>query len=156
WNASILMAQGPILRVLHRAEVALVLTFIWIPIALTSIRSERVGDRVCIACFSKEAGLTVAPTEGLDSPSWLENVGRAAVAIGSDAFYDRLLDLACRLIRHDKSMVVRYSRVSAPQCLLYRDYSEHIIQLWLSGYYRFDPFYDHWREHERRGITTLS
>jgi len=82
-------------------------------------------------------------------------VGRAAAAIGSSAFYDRLLDLACRLIRHDKSMVVRYSRVSAPQCLLYRDYPEHIVQLWLSGYYRFDPFYDHWREHERCGIATL-
>jgi DNA-binding CsgD family transcriptional regulator len=98
----------------------------------------------------------MAAIEGLGSPTWLENVGRAAAAIGSDAFYDRLLDLACRLIRHDKSMVVRYSRVSAPQCLLYRDYPEHIIELWLSGYYRFDPFYDYWREHERCGVTTLS
>ena len=71
-------------------------------------------------------------------------------------FYDRLLDLVCSLIHHDKSMVVRYSRVSAPQCLLYRDYPDEIIELWLSGYYRFDPFYDYWREHERCGVTTLN
>lgn len=98
----------------------------------------------------------MAGTERLGSPRWLEDVGRAAAAVGTDAFYDRLLDLICGLIRHDKSMVVRYSRVSAPQCLLYRDYPDHIIQLWLSGYYRFDPFYDYWREHERCGVSTLN
>ena len=42
-NTSILIAQGPVLRVLHKAEVAFVLTFIWIPIALTSIMAFNAG-----------------------------------------------------------------------------------------------------------------
>jgi ABC-type spermidine/putrescine transport system permease subunit II len=42
-NAPILVVQAPVLRVMHRAEVALVLTFIWIPIALTSIMAFNDG-----------------------------------------------------------------------------------------------------------------
>lgn len=91
----------------------------------------------------------------LGSPQWLEHIGRAAGAIGTDTFYERLLDVASALLAHDKSMVVRYSRFSAPQCLTYRSYPDHVIQLWLSGHYRFDPFYGYWREREECGVTTL-
>ena len=91
----------------------------------------------------------------LSDPAWLTSLGAAARAIGSDGFPAQLLRLFAGLIRHDMAMVVRYARFSAPDFLICEGLPNHIIELYRSGYYRFDPFYDYWQQRERGGVVSL-
>jgi DNA-binding CsgD family transcriptional regulator len=88
-------------------------------------------------------------------PGWYVALGSVARAIGSDEFPGRLLRLFASLIRHDMAMVVRYARFSAPDFLVCEGLPNHIVELYRSGYYRFDPFYDYWQKRERGGVVSL-
>jgi DNA-binding CsgD family transcriptional regulator len=89
------------------------------------------------------------------SAAWLERLGAVAAATGSDGFLLLLLGLFGALLRHDMSLVVRYARFAAPDFLVSERYPQHIIDLYRSGYYRFDPFYGYWQDHERCGVVSL-
>ena len=99
-----------------------------------------------------------ARKDGILTPggaAWLERLGDVAAAAGSDGFLLLLLGLFGALLRHDMSLVVRYARIAAPDFLFSERYPQHVIDLYRSGYYRFDPFYGYWQEHERCGVVSL-
>ena len=52
-------------------------------------------------------------------------------------------------------MIVRYARFAAPDFLIFEGIPNHIVELYRSGYYRFDPFYSYWQERERGGVVSL-
>ena len=60
------------------------------------------------------------------------------------------------LIRHDMSMVVRYSRFSAPDYLVCEGLAQHFIDIYSSSYYLLDPFYSYWQRRERGGVVTVA
>jgi DNA-binding CsgD family transcriptional regulator len=88
-------------------------------------------------------------------PAWLESLGEAARAIGSDELPARLMRLFGSLIRHDMAMVVRYARFSAPDFLVSDGAAAAMIESYREGWYRFDPFYGYWRRRERGGVVSL-
>jgi DNA-binding CsgD family transcriptional regulator len=83
----------------------------------------------------------------------LDLVGKAARAIGTDAFYRHLLHLLGHAIPHDMGMVMRYPRYAAPDFLHRERFPDRLAELYLTGFYRFDPFYRHWRERRRCGVV---
>lgn len=83
----------------------------------------------------------------------LELVGKTASAIGTDAFYRHLLHLLGHAIPHDMGMVMRYPRYAAPDFLYREKFPDRLAELYLTGFYRFDPFYRYWREHRRCGVV---
>ncbi|QEX24576.1 hypothetical protein FRZ61_45170 [Hypericibacter adhaerens] len=83
----------------------------------------------------------------------LDLVGKAAQAIGTDAFYRHLLHLLSDAIPHDMAMVLRYPRYAAPDFLYREKFPDRLADLYLTGFYRFDPFYRHWHEQRRCGVV---
>lgn len=92
---------------------------------------------------------------GLTERAWFEALGEAARAIGSDEFHARILHLYGSAIRHDMAMIVRYSRFSAPDFLICEGLPRHLVELYRSGYYRYDPFYGYWQSREHGGVVSL-
>lgn len=92
----------------------------------------------------------------LTSAAWYTLLADSARSIGSGKFHQYLLNIFAAAIRHDMALVVRYSRLGAPDFLVCEGgFQRHIIDLYLSGYYRFDPFYSHWRDKGRAGVVSL-
>jgi DNA-binding CsgD family transcriptional regulator len=87
-----------------------------------------------------------------DTPT-LDLVGKVARAIGSDGFYRQLLHLLGHAIPHDMGMVMRYPRYAAPDFLHREKFPDRLAELYLTGFYRFDPFYRYWREKRRCGVV---
>jgi DNA-binding CsgD family transcriptional regulator len=83
----------------------------------------------------------------------LDLVGKAARAIGTDAFYRHLLHLLGHAIPHDMAMVLRYPRYAAPDFLYRERFPSRLADLYLTAFYRFDPFYRHWHERRRCGVV---
>jgi len=92
-------------------------------------------------------------TSRMTDATMLELVGKAAGAIGTDSFYRHLLHLLGHAIPHDMGMVMRYPRYAAPDFLHREKFPDRLADLYLTGFYRFDPFYRHWREHRRCGVV---
>jgi DNA-binding CsgD family transcriptional regulator len=92
-------------------------------------------------------------SRGTDTKT-LDLVGKAARAIGTDAFYRHLLHLMGHAIPHDMGMVMRYPRYAAPDFLHREKFPDRLAELYLTGFYRFDPFYRHWRKHRRCGVVS--
>jgi DNA-binding CsgD family transcriptional regulator len=92
------------------------------------------------------------PPRSIDSHT-LDLVGKAARAIGTDGFYRQLLHLLGHAIPHDMAMVMRYPRYAAPDFLHRENFPDRLAELYLTGFYRFDPFYRHWREQRRCGVV---
>lgn len=82
-------------------------------------------------------------------------VGEAARAVGTERFYDALLAVYRRLVRHQLVTVVRYKRFSKPDFLFHRDYSDELANAYLDRFYELDPFHHYWRAHERPGVVAL-
>lgn len=91
----------------------------------------------------------------LGDAAWLERVGAAARAVGGEEFPARLLGVLGDIIAHDMAMIVRYSRFAPPDFLICEGIPRHILELYRSGYYRFDPFYSYWQDRELGGVVTL-
>lgn len=85
----------------------------------------------------------------------LTGLGEAARAIGKSGFYARLLDVMKHVAPWKVANVVRYSRFAAPHFLINVEGRPAMADLYLSGYYRFDPYYRHWREVGTGGVMTL-
>lgn len=92
----------------------------------------------------------------VDRASLLEMIGQTAGSIGSDGFYALLLDVFASAIPHDMAMVMRYPRFAAPDFLVSRGFSAELMDIYLKGFYRFDPFYRYWRNVGKCGVVPLS
>lgn len=85
-----------------------------------------------------------------------ETLAKAIAGTGSDDHVDRLIDLIAALVRHDRVTVVRYSVTERPEFLSFRNYSDDMVAKYLDTYYVYDPFYAHWRAHQRPGVVALN
>lgn len=87
------------------------------------------------------------PPRALNAPSHtterrlMQRLGAAAEAIGSRGFHARLLSVLDCVIRSDMRLVLRYSRHAKPDYLINEGLSQHAVDLYLSGFYAFDPAY---------------
>lgn len=76
-------------------------------------------------------------------------------AVGSAGHVARLVDFIAALVPHDLVTVVRYSVTERPEFVLHRNYSDEMIEKYLSIYYPHDPFYRQWRERQTPGVVRL-
>jgi DNA-binding CsgD family transcriptional regulator len=89
-------------------------------------------------------------------PRIVQALASAIDSIGADEHVDRLVDLIASLVVHDRVTVVRYSVTEKPEFISHRNYSDAMIARYLETYYRFDPFYAQWREHQKPGVVRLA
>jgi DNA-binding CsgD family transcriptional regulator len=76
----------------------------------------------------------------------LQRIGEAAAAIGTGAFHTSLLRILDCLIDADFKLVLRYSRHGKPVYLVNEGLPQSAVDLYLSGFYRFDPAQELWRK----------
>ena len=85
-----------------------------------------------------------------------EALGELAGAVGELDFEEQALAFIARLAPHDFTIMTRYSRFSPPDYLVHDDaLSERMARRYLTEFYRFDPFFDYWREQEKPGVVWL-
>lgn len=80
----------------------------------------------------------------------------AISAVGSNNHVDRLVDLIGTLVPHDLITIVRYSTTQRPEFVSHRNFSDRMVRKYLDIYYVYDPFYAHWRKHQRPGVYPLN
>lgn len=71
--------------------------------------------------------------------------------VGSNDHVDYLVDLIGTLVPHDLMTIVRYSTTQRPEFVSHRNFSDAMVRKYL-GYYVYDPFYAHWRKHQKPGV----
>lgn len=85
-------------------------------------------------------------------------------AVGTAGFERSALALLAALIPNDMQWLVIYDKISRPRIVHFNMTSgdvgfylnrEEIPELYVSGYYRFDPIYRYWREIAEPGVCTL-
>jgi DNA-binding CsgD family transcriptional regulator len=80
----------------------------------------------------------------------------AIAGVGSTTHVDRLVDLISALVPHDLITTVRYSTTQRPEFLSHRNFSDAMVRKYLEIYYVYDPFYAHWRKHQKPGVFPLN
>ena len=85
----------------------------------------------------------------------LKALAGAIGGVGSDAHVDRLVDLVGALVPHDLMTIVRYSATQRPEFVSHRNFSDAMVRKYLDIYYVYDPFYAHWRKHQKPGVCPL-
>ncbi|MGH6931862.1 MAG: helix-turn-helix transcriptional regulator [Dongiaceae bacterium] len=113
------------------------------------------GEHAAASAIDMVRALSARAGPRLGDEAWYKALGETVRAIGGDEFQPRLLRLFAAIIPNDMSMVVRYSRFSAPDYLVHVGISHHLIELYRASYYRFDPFYSYWQKRERGGVASL-
>lgn len=93
--------------------------------------------------------------EALDEPLG-RLLGNAARSIGTDQFHRKLLEAFKILGPWDAVTIVRWSRYAPPDFLYSEGFSKAIIERYMQGHYRFDPFFCWWRDAGEGGVLTLS
>jgi len=83
-------------------------------------------------------------------------LGDAARAVGADDFYRRLLDALSALVEWDCRAVARYSMTAPPEYLFEEGADPEVLDLYLRGYYRVDPYYAAFRKNEDVGLMVLN
>ncbi len=79
----------------------------------------------------------------------------AIAGVGSNTHIDRLVDLIGALVPHDLMTIVRYSATRRPEFVSHRNFSDLMVHKYLDTYYVYDPFYAHWRKHQKPGVYPL-
>jgi len=79
----------------------------------------------------------------------------AVSSLGSNDFYDRLLDLVGAVAPHDLAALVRYARSGPPDMILPRIEPSAAMQSYTRHFYTYDPFHVHWTERAETGVFTL-
>ena len=88
-------------------------------------------------------------------PCFWDAVGRASAGIGTEAFYDRLLDVVGALVPADLLALVRYSSFAAPDLIIPRENRPDVEQPYNSGLYALDPFHQYWQAVTKPSVATL-
>ncbi len=91
----------------------------------------------------------------LGDAAFFESLGEVAGHIGTADFHPALLRLLECLVPCDYQALMLYSRHASPEYLINSGLPGHVVDLYLSGYYRFDPFHRYWRERARGGVVSL-
>lgn len=86
---------------------------------------------------------------------FFEALGEVAGHIGTADFHPSLLRLLAGLVPCDAQSLMLYSRYASPEYLINIGLPNHVVEFYLSGYYRFDPFHRHWRSRGRAGVVSL-
>jgi DNA-binding CsgD family transcriptional regulator len=82
-------------------------------------------------------------------------VGAVSV-VGSNSHVERLVDLIGTLVPQDLITIVRYSTTQRPEFVSHRNFSDQMVRKYLDIYYVYDPFYAHWRKHQKSGVYPLN
>jgi DNA-binding CsgD family transcriptional regulator len=118
--------------------------------SLSSLRSpavyEGAGERIYFAD---------ATTQSVGGSEFWEYVGSASAALGSEVFYDRLLDVLGALVEADLLAMVRYSSFGAPNLVIPREVRAEVKMPYNSGLYVSDPFYHYWLDVAQPSVATL-
>ncbi len=75
---------------------------------------------------------------------------------GTEDYLPRLIDLVGNLVPHDRITVTRYAIHARPEFLTHRNFSDALVERYLSVYYPYDPFYAHWCQHLTPGVLHLA
>lgn len=94
-------------------------------------------------------------SQGVAGAAFWEYVGSASAALGTETFYDRLLDVLGALVETDLLALVRYSSFGAPNLVIPREIRAEVKQPYNSGLYELDPFYRYWQDVAEPTVTTL-
>lgn len=84
-----------------------------------------------------------------------KTIAQAIVATGTEWHVERLIDTICADMPFDIVTVARYSKSRAPEFVAHRNFSNQMIERYLSEYYIFDPFYQSWRRDGLLGVIPL-
>ena len=92
-----------------------------------------------------------------------EKLYRLGQTVGTQAFHRAGLDLLGTLVPRDMEWILIYSRRRQPRVLHFAltesanpDIDpEAVLEIYQSGFYRFDPFYRHWRETGTTGVIGM-
>ena len=82
-------------------------------------------------------------------------IAGAVAAAGTGDYVGRLVDFVGSIAAHDRVTVARYSSCSRPVFVTHRNFSQPLIERYLSVYYAFDPFDAYWRDRQRPGVVPL-
>lgn len=83
-------------------------------------------------------------------------LARIVEATGSDRFYPELCHLLSREISWEARMIMQYSKSAKPRYLWTENVPQNDMNLYLSRYYRLDPFFAYWREHDAPEVLRMS
>ncbi len=86
----------------------------------------------------------------------LKQLARVADRVGDAAFYGELLGAFGKYLGADLSMVMRYSRRSAPEYIIHDGLQSEHMDMYLKGLYRVDPIYKLCRQKRVHGVTGLA
>ena len=94
----------------------------------------------------------------------LQRFAAPAADIGQPMFWTHLDQLFEGILPHDMRWIIVYSASAAPQVMGHsvptrcQGVVNHdlIRRTYDAGYFRFDPFYRHWRDHRQGGVHRLS
>jgi DNA-binding CsgD family transcriptional regulator len=75
---------------------------------------------------------------------------------GTGGFHASLLAVLARYLGAETSGVMQYSRHSIPHYFIHDNVPDWEVDLYLSGTYRFDPFFRHWIEQGQIGLLSHS
>jgi DNA-binding CsgD family transcriptional regulator len=94
------------------------------------------------------------PRREADTEIW-DAIGDASAAIGSESFYDRLLDVLGALVEGDLLCLMRYSSFGVPDLISPREICAKVEGPYNSGFYASDPFYQYWRTVAQPAVKSL-
>jgi hypothetical protein len=83
--------------------------------------------------------------------AFFDSLGDVAGHIGTADFHPSLLRLLAGVVPCESQSLMLYSRYASPEYLIKFGLPDHVVDLHLSGYYRFDTFYRYWRKRGRVG-----
>ncbi|MTI15813.1 LuxR family transcriptional regulator [Rhodobacteraceae bacterium RKSG542] len=94
----------------------------------------------------------------------LQYLAGAAGQVGSPTFLETTLSALGKIVPADMAWAIVYSHAEPPHVLLHAAPrkteepldTDYIRRLYDSGYYRFDPFFRHWRQTATTGVVRLS
>jgi len=94
------------------------------------------------------------PRKGTNARVW-DAAGAASAAIGSETFYDRLLDVLAFVVETDVLALMRYSSFGAPDFVIPREIPTEVETPYSAGFYALDPFHHYWRNVGRPAVKSL-
>lgn len=86
------------------------------------------------------------------NPPPYQALGELARKIGEADFYTAMISLAASIVKSDMNIIMLYSRHSAPIYINCETVPSAVVNMYKSGYYRFDPFYHYWRQQGAPGV----
>ncbi len=94
-------------------------------------------------------------SDDYDGGAVLSAFAEAVAACGTSEFHEALLTAIGRVISWDTCGLIQYSKYSMPQYILTNNVPDQEMDYYLAGFYRFDPFYRHWRLAAAKGVLNL-